>query len=313
VALTVVGRILLGPPSTVLARREAVVFWGGLAAGTLLFFAFQDRAYAAMTASWAIQFATHIPDWLRSGGEWLRVRPVAVAGLILAGAGLELALRRARVWLGERCAPVAVKLLQPAARAVVVLLLLSFLGSLFLAYPVLPLSSPIPLTPPERVAAVLGSMATLFRMSGPDFLLSSSFWVGFGWLDTMPGPGFQALLLVLVGFAFAALVLGIARRQELRRFAWLVVLGVGAAVALVLYSLATQVVPLALSGRYLIGWYLPVLSVIGTVLALGRGSSAYDTRQALSPDAGTARATALLLLIGPIHVYCLCFILERYF
>jgi hypothetical protein len=289
-----------------------VVFWGGLALGTVLFFALQDQPYGTMTTSWAILFATHIPAWLRSGGEWLRVRPIAVAGLILAGAGFELALRRPRAWFGERFVPIGLKLLRPAARALVVLLLLSFLGSLFLAYPVLPLSSPIPLTAAQRVETVLGSMATMFRLSGPDFLLASSFWVGFGWLDTMPGPGFQALLLVLVALALSALVLGIARRRELRRFVWLVFLVVGAIAALVLYTLATQVVPMALGGRYMIGWYLPVLGVIGTVLALGPRSSADETAQR-PPTSGAARAAALLLLAGPIHVYCLCFILARYF
>jgi hypothetical protein len=78
--------------------------------------------------------------------------------------------------------------------------------------------------------------------------------------------------------------------------------------ALVLYTLATQVVPLALSGRYLIGWYLAVLGVVGTVLALGPRPSA-----SAPPPSGAPRAAALLLLAGPIHVYCLCFILARYF
>jgi len=309
--VALVGRALLGSRSAAFAVRDAAVFWGGFALGTLPFFALQDEPYRNMTTTWAMRFTTHFPGWLRSSGEWLRVRPLATAGLILAAAGLELALRRPRAWVGERCAGVARTLLRPAARALVVFLCLSLLGSLFLSYPVLPLAPPLPLTPPQRLGMALGSMATMFRLSGPDFLLSSSFWVGFGWLDTMPGPGFQAMLLLLVALALAALVLRIARRQELRRFAWLVILGTGATAALVLYTLGTQATPIALSGRYLIGWYLPVLGVIGSVLAFGPPSSAGEASG--RTPAGAGRAAALLLLAGPIHVYCLCFILARYF
>ena len=77
------------------------------------------------------------------------------------------------------------------------------------------------MTAPERVVAVVGTMATMFRLADPNFLLSSTFWVGFGWLDTMPGPPFQALLVLLVGLALCALLLRIARRGEGRRLLWL--------------------------------------------------------------------------------------------
>jgi hypothetical protein len=94
-----------------------------------------------------------------------------------------------------------------------------------------------------------------------------------------------------------------------RRFIWLSILGVGAMVSLVLYSLLTQDLPLALSGRYLIGWYLAVLAVFGASLTFeGRASPTATT-------AGVgARRTALLLLVaGSSHLYCLSFILRRYF
>ena len=309
VGMVLVGRILLGPGAAIGARRSAAVFWGGLAVGALLFFAFQDEAYGAMTSSWARHFATSIPAWLRSGGEWLRGRPIAVAAAITMGAALELAFSRPRAWLAERLATPARGVLRPAAWCVAGFVSLSFAGSLFLTYPVLPLAPPAPLAASERVAAVLGSMATMFRLTQPDFLLASSFWVGFGWLDTMPGPAFQALLVILVALALVTLVVATARRLNTRRFLWLLGVGAGAAFALVLYALATQVVPIALGGRYLVGWYLPVLSVIGTALSLGP--------RTLLPNgphnAGAVRAALLLALVGPLHVYCLCFILRRYF
>jgi hypothetical protein len=304
------GRILIGAKSGIDARRSAVLFWSGFGLGVLLFFAFRDQAYDTMTGRWAETFTTFLPSSLRRSGQWLRVRPLAVAGLVVAACLLEIALRRPRAWLDARLAVPGRRLLRPAAWAAVVLVPLSFTGSLLVAYPVLPLSQPLAAS--QRVATVLGSMATMFRLKDPDFLLASSFWVGFGWLDTMPGPVFQALLVMLVALALVALLRSTAQRQEARRFAWLLVLGAGATAALVLYTLATQTVPIALGGRYLIGWYLPVLSVIGSVLCLRTRAPVWGVAST-EMRTGSLRAAALLALVGPIQVYCLCFILRRYF
>ena len=93
-------------------------------------------------------------------------------------------------------------------------------------------------------------------------------------------------------------------------FAWLLVLALGGAGSLVLYVLATQVAPIALSGRYLIGWHLSILAVIGTALVFGpRG----EAGSGAAVRGGQARAALLLALAGSCHVYCLCFILQRYF
>ena len=66
---------------------------------------------------------------------------------------------------------------------------------------------------------------------------------------------------------------------------------------------------MALQGRYLIGWYLAFLAVVGTALALDHRSS-----QGRPPGpAGAERAALLLAVAGSIHVYCLSFMLRRYF
>jgi hypothetical protein len=67
---------------------------------------------------------------------------------------------------------------------------------------------------------------------------------------------------------------------------------------------------MALQGRYLIGWYLPVLATIagGVVLADA------PTGQAPWPSLRRVpRSVPLLVLSGLVHTYCLCFILWRYF
>ena len=53
---------------------------------------------------------------------------------------------------------------------------------------------------------------------------------------------------------------------------WLVALAAGSLASLVLYTLSTQGLPMALQGRYLIGWYLTFLAVVGTALALDHRS-----------------------------------------
>lgn len=199
-----------------------------------------------------------------------------------------------------------------AAFVLVVLVLLSLAGSLLVRYPQLPLAPLRPLNAPERIAVVLGSMATMFRVAEPDFLLASSFWVGFGWLDTMPGPGFQALLVLMVALALVALLLDIAHRRETRRLLWLVILGAGAVASLILFALATQMVPMALGGRYIVGWYLAVLAIVGVALTLDLRGSQHAIGD-MAPPSGARRAALLLVLAGPIHAYCLCFILRRYF
>ncbi len=312
VALALMGRVLLGSRVASGAPRAALVFWAGLAPGAALFFLLQDDAYRAMTDSWSQHFARFIPSWLRASGEWLRTQPAAVAGLIAGGAALELALRGPRAWVAGRLAERARPLVRRAALVLAVLVLLTLAGSLLVRYPQLPLAPLRPLSALERIAAVLGSMATMFRVAEPDFLLASSFWVGFGWLDTMPGPAFQALLVLLVALALVALLLHIALRREVRRFLWLLILGAGAVASLILYVLATQMVPMALGGRYVVGWYLAVLAIVGAALTLDIRSSEHARAEA-PPPSGGSRAALLLMLAGPIHVYCLGFILRRYF
>ena len=109
--------------------------------------------------------------------------------------------------------------------------------------------------------------------------------------------------------ALVLLLRHIALGAEARRLLWLLVLGAGGAVALVFYTLTTQVSK-PLHGRYLIGWYLCLLAVAGGALTLDhRAPGAAVAR----PPSGAGRAAFLLAAIGLVHVYCLCFILRRYF
>jgi hypothetical protein len=306
VAVVLLGRILLGSRATD-ARRATLVFWLGLSSGAAVLLLVPDEAYRRMTADWAERYTPFIPNSLREGGEWLVAHPGASIGLAAAAAVVEMALRQPRVWVA-RLGAAGPRLVRASAMVLAGFVLLSLVGSLLVSYPQLELAPRRALEAPERVAAVLATMATMFRLGDPNFLLSTSFWVGFGWLDTSPEPWFEAILVALVACALVLLLRHIAQRAEARRLLWLVILGAGGAIALVLYTLTTQVSK-PLHGRYLIGWYLCLLAVIGSALTLDHRSPAAAD---VAPS-GTGRAAFLLATAGLIHVYCLSFILARYF
>jgi hypothetical protein len=307
VAAALVGRVLLGSRAGD-ARASAVRFWAGFAAGASLLFVVQDAAYRDMTLAWAERFTAGIPAWFRGFAEWLLARPIAALAMTALAAALELALAPPRRFVSARLAASAPRLVRRTALALAFGVLLSLALSLVLRYPQLELEPRRALAVAERITAVLATMATMFRLSQPNFLLSTSFWVGFGWLDTIPGPWLEAGVIALVAGMLVLLLTHIARRAEARRLLWLAMLGAGGAVALALYALTTQVSK-PLHGRYLIGWYLCLLAVAGGALTLDYRAPTADT----PPPSGTGRAAFVLAATGAIHTYCLCFILARYF
>jgi hypothetical protein len=312
VAAALAGRVVLGSPPAARAGRSALVFWAGFGLGASVFFVLLDDSYRFMTDLYARLFARFIPSGLRVAGEWLLVRPASAAGVAALGLALELAVGpmrgRAARWLELRSQGLA----RRVALVLFALVVVSFAASTIVPFPHLPLEPTHPMTALERTVAVVGTMGTMFRLVDPSFLLSSAFWVGFGWLDTMPGAPFQALLVVLVAAALCALLLRIARNDEGRRLLWLFALAGGGLASLVLYTLSTQGLPMALQGRYLIGWYLALLAVIGSSLTFDYGSPSRRRPSDALPFGG-GRAFFLLALAGSIHFYCLGFILRRYF
>ncbi len=308
VSAILLGRVLLGPRGSRREIRDALVFWGGLGLGAAVFFLALDDAYRMMTETYAIYFTRFVPEGLRGLGLWLLAHPSVATSLVLCGATLEVVLGPLRTRLAARLEPDARRIVPLVANALAAAVILSLLGSLFFAYPQLPLQ---PLAAPERLGAVLRTMATMFRLTEPNFSLASSFWVGFGWLDTMPRPALQGLLTALVGLALAMRLRHIARYRQVRRFLWMLLVAAGAVAALVLYTLSTQDKVTALQGRYLIGWYLAVLAVIGGALVLDHRAP-MDTGDPPGSE-GSTRAAFLLVVAGAVHVYCLSFILKRYF
>jgi hypothetical protein len=313
VAAVLVGRALLASRSSSSPARDALVFWAGLGAGASVFYAVIDEPYRLMTETYAGHFVPFLPDALRVATVRLLTQPLAVGALAVFGYSAERALTPVRARLAGPLGSAARRLVPRATTALSAGVAASLLGSLLLRYPQLPTETTYALPLGERVAAVLTTMATLFRLDQPSFLLASSFWVGFGWLDTIPGPVLQGLLVALTGLALVWLLRDVGRRADGRRFAWLMVIAAGAVLALVFYAAATQGRVSTLVGRHLIGWYLCLLAVIGTALTLEPRTGGEGGATSAGAPRGGGRAAALLVVAGGVHVYCLWFVLQRYF
>ncbi|MFN8093758.1 MAG: hypothetical protein U0599_16365 [Vicinamibacteria bacterium] len=302
VGAALAARVLLGPaPGS--PRRAGPVFWGGFGAGALAFYALLNPEYAVSLTA----LSTRSPR-LQPAVEHAFASPWPLVVVVLLGLGLEASLSTPRARLASALGRPARSLAGRGASSLAALVVLSLVASLVLPLPDFPLEPSHPLTLRERLVSVLATSATLFRLREPNFLLGTSFWVGFGWLDTIPGPAFQAFVVVLVAAATVALLLGLARPPQARRAAFLALLAAGGAASLALYTIVTQGEAMALHGRYLIGWYLVFLAIAGCgVAGVGRAEGNGTKRLARAAPA------LLLVALGAIHTYCLCFILRRYF
>jgi hypothetical protein len=300
VAAALAARVALGPVGPVRRVRSALVFWAGFAAGVASFQLVLNDAYQQMILNWTY----FVPEWLRPAAEPGLFVPLAVGGAAVA-ALVEVALGRVRPSLSRVLDRPATSLARWAALGLAGLIVVSLVASLFLPLPQIALEPPRPLTLDERLRDVLGTTATLFRLREPNFLLGTSFWLGFGWLDAIPGGLTEPLLVLLTSAATLALLVQLARRPDPRRMAWLAMLGAGGFGAMALYTIVTQSLPMALHGRYLIGWYLVFLTIAACGLA-GLDREGRGAPPRWLPG-------ALLVVAGSIHAYCLCFILRRYF
>jgi hypothetical protein len=184
--------------------------------------------------------------------------------------------------------------------------------SVFQSFPLLPaLVYPSFPAPRLYVTSVITAMLTTLRFGTPDVLLVSSFWTGFGWIDTIPSARFVSGLAVATGLSWMVLLTRLGRRKESRRVAWLVWMGIGLGMSLALYAVAAVSTARDVHGRYLIGFYLSLLSIAWiTPALLGRPAPAQSPGD--RPH-GVTRVPLFLVICGAIHAYSLFFIVNRYF
>jgi hypothetical protein len=287
--------------------RRALIFWSGLGLGLGVFAFASTPDFRA--GVWPNDVpGTSVPVWFRTIAEWLRDRPWSALIVLPVGLGIEVASIRVRRRL-PAMAPNVATLLRGWWRLVAAALLAVVVLSFFVHYPGL---SPIEVIRPTSARAytedVLRVALTGLRLQNHDWLLSTSFWAGFGWLDAVPGSGFVTVLVALSAAVSIALCLQLGRAADLRRSMWLVLLSLGWVATLTAYGVSSYFLNRNLHGRYLVGLYLTMLAISGTSLALWPRVSAHGRwRIQLGREEITIAIAAL------IHGYALRFVLLRYF
>jgi hypothetical protein len=150
---------------------------------------------------------------------------------------------------------------------------------------------------PAYVKSVLVSMAVPFRIGHADLLLSTLFWSGYGWVDTVAPPWMLAVLNGATALAVWWTWRVAARTGDPRRILLVVALAVGLAASLAAFAAGAYALKYDLYGRYMVAWYVMLVTFLW-----------------LAPALGSRRAWWIWMAL-PVaaHAYCLRMIVSRYF
>jgi hypothetical protein len=299
VAAAAAGRALLGsstPRGNGLG--EARIFWGGCAAGLALFPAFATGVYTG--GVWPAD-AHPAAGWFRSIAESIRFHPALVLAIPAFGLAIEALMIRVK---GARVGiPTRLALTRLGGYALAGMVVLSLAGSLVHAYPTLATRETAPpATPMAYTGQVVAVGLTALRLTNTDLLLGSSFWGGFGWIDTVLPSPVVAGLIALTSLALIVSGLTVARRHSSRQALWLVLVATGAVASLAAYAWSAYYVNRNLHGRYVMGLYLSMLP-LAWAIPLTR----------VGPHQALRLRYLLLAVVAAVHAYALPFILRRYF
>jgi hypothetical protein len=149
--------------------------------------------------------------------------------------------------------------------------------------------------------------------SSVDFYVSSSFWMGFGWLEFTPGDIRVGLLrLVLgVGLFISAIMLVMTQEDEAFQIRFCAII---AGVLLMTFGLAFNCAQtlVNLHGRYLIPSYLLLLP-LGSFGWMKLFDSVHKLNFFRDQEAHSLLKTALVCFVLIVHGYSLSHVLQRYF
>lgn len=308
--LPMVGTLLLLRLVGLAHRQQdatsAGLFWGGFAIGTSSYLIVITDPQRAALLDTLVNAATRVPG----GGTlialtmtaWFPFALSVIGYLAERGGARPIKWLASVVWRPLRAATVGVP-------AVLILLIVgSFAGSLYWNYPfVESIQGPGRASQRGYFIQVAATTVTAFRWTHPSMLLSSSFWTGFGWLDTMPPYQFISILMTLTAASLIGLMVFVMTRRDVRLFATLMIVAVGGIVTLLGYVYSSYSTLTNLHGRYLIGWNLIVVAVCWTWPAMAASRPAPVGRH------WPSRVAWLLITAGLIHSYAARFVLQRYF
>ena len=226
-------------------------------------------------------------------------------------------------WIGKRF--LAGKNLKPVSKGLLVLMPLGALAviglqvvSLFRNFKPTPNFIQKTTILPDFLIQVTKGLITSYSFRVPDNLLSRTFWVGFGWHDAFPPDLLTRILAGAAGMGLALVFIKTWRRRDASKALYLIfilagLVGVGAATALAAYIDGQPNV----SGRYLMGFHLLVLSICFYGYSIW-SQPAGVTKTNRDNTASANWPVSLLPAIGilaavSVHGYCLLHLLRRYF
>jgi len=296
-ATALLARVALGTRGSARAGRDALIFWAGVAAGLGLLHLLANEAHLARIGVMLSLAGNRLPGPLSALTGWA-LTPWALLVIGLGGWALEIALAGARGWAAASSSGMR-RALQVAGVGAAAAIVASLAGSIWWDYPdVSNIQSDTAAPLGVYVKEVMSSAAGVFRLRHHSLYMSSSFWAGFGWLDTIPGEWFITLLVTAAAISTIGLLLHV--RHGARRSLWLWLFLSGSIGTLALYAFSAKQINTNLHGRYLIGWYASALAIAWTWPALARG--------------GASRRPLIMVAAAlAVHAYALCFIARRYF
>lgn len=310
VAAALAGRALMGTRGT-LSRNDAVrrsaIFWIGAALGASLLIPAVGEAFSR--GLWPGDAAA-VPGWFKSAAERARNRSAILQMLLLLPAGIvvELAVGEVRRLAGTWMPRARARAVSGVAYLVAAAVVGVAIASLAIHMPAIAFFTPDARPPLEEyLRATLSSVFTLVRLRDHDVLLSTFFWAGFGWLDTLLPIVVVTALVAISGALGVWLLVSIGRAGDERRGWWLALLACGWTAAIVLSTIGSYFLRRNLHGRYLVGAYLASLAIVWTAPLVGRIAAGR------APFASWRVTTAALAACGALHAFALCVILQRYF
>jgi hypothetical protein len=303
VSIVGMGRLIIGGTDKGLV--PAAIFWGGMAAGvTALNWLLTERYVEGVVAD----LARTAP---RSGAALSVVvsHPLlaAMAGLAVATL-MEAGSARLRRHSGGWVRQAIERAMGPACLIGIVGLSGTLIASVFLPLPHLTPAVGTSTTGGTYVLQAVATAASPFRLRDPDFLMSTTFWGAFGWVDTILPDVVLGMLSISGAFATVVMLRRIAVRKDVRRFCWMTALLVAFFATVSVYAAAAFSSAPDLHGRYLIGPYLLAVMLIWSP------ALCFEAPEGVITDAGcdwVARAAWSVFGVG--HACALVAIVTRYF
>ena len=272
------------PPSAPASRR-GWIFWAGLAASVPLFVVLANGPYLNYLAELA-----HASTLATYG----------VLTLVFAALTALAMVDRRRQADSIDADRRAGGLLRAGCWVAAAIICAGIIASMFVTLPAVRfLGVGAPTAPGAYVLEVLKSAVFPFRVAQQDYMLSTTFWGSFGWMNLPLPDAVLGLLSSLTGLALTAQLVFCARRGSRRDCSWAIAILAGTFASLLVCAGLAVAAQADVHGRYTMGLYLPVL------LYAFSGPAARTVPRGVT--------LAVPLVAAAVQAYALFFLAARYF